>query len=110
MARTDLAAQTIVRTGLNPTYTAANVDGHAIANRGRQVLHVKNGSGASIDVTIVTAVTVGGRAVADDVIAVPAAGERIIGPFDEGTFNDGDGKVAVNFSAVTTVTVAALQL
>lgn len=110
MARTALVPQQIARTGVVPTYAAANVDGHSLANRGSQFLHVKNGSGSSINVTLVTPVTVGGRAVADDVVAVAAGAEKLIGPFDERTYNNADGKVDVNFSAVTTVTVAAFSL
>ena len=114
MARTDLALQEIVGTGLAPAYSAANVDGHAVLNRGEMFLHVKNASGAPINVTLVTPSTVRGRAVADDVVAVPAAGERMIGPFDPELFDFKSGadanKLHVNFSSVTSVTVAALKL
>lgn len=114
MARTDLALQTIAGTGIVPAFTAANVDGHAVTNRGRQFVHVKNGSVSSINVTVQTPVTVGGRSVADDVIAVAAGAEKMIGPFDEGNFNQQSGadagKVYVDFSAVTTVTVGAFTL
>lgn len=110
MARTPLATQTIVTAGIVPAYTNANVDGHSVANRGRTFLHVKNGSGASINVTLVTAATVGGRAVADDVVAVGAGAEKMIGPFDETVYNAASGVVNVDFSAVTTVTCAAFNL
>lgn len=106
MARTTLAVQSPKITGLNPTFSAANADGHTVANRGRTVLHVRNGGGGSINVTVQTR-AVSGRAVADDVIAVPASGERIIGPLNERIHGSA---VLVDFSGVTTVTVAALTL
>jgi hypothetical protein len=110
MARTALATQQVTPAGIVPAYTSANADGHSIANRGRTALHVKNGSGASINVTLVTAATVGGRAVADDVVAIGAGAEKIIGPLDEAVFNQADGTVSVDFSAVSSVTCAALIL
>lgn len=110
MARTALAVQQVRRAGLEPAYTAANADGHAIANTGKEVLHVKNGGGGSINVTAVIPGTVDGQAIGDRVVAVPAGEERIIGPFP-GTIYDQPGTtdMHVDFSGVTSVTVAALR-
>lgn len=106
MARTDLSTQRITRSGLDPSYTAANVDGHSISNDGSVVLHVKNGDASAHTVTLVTPRKVDGLDVADLTVSVPAGGERIIGPFPPATF----GRVVdVDFSAVTSVTVAALK-
>lgn len=114
MARTDLPLQTIASTGIVPSYTAANVDGHSVTNRGNEYIEVVNGSGGSINVTLVTPVTVGTRAVADDVIAVAAGARKKIGPLEEGVYNQtsgaDQGKVHVDFSAVTSVTVGAFTL
>lgn len=114
MARTDLALQTLSYAGITPAYEAGNVDGHMFNNRGRQFVVVKNGSAAAINATFVTPVTVGGRAVADDVVAVAAGGEKMIGPFEERTFNQSSGadvgKVYVDLSAVASVTVGAFTL
>lgn len=105
MARTDLNVQRVTRDGLAPAYTAANVDGHSISNDGQPILHVKNGSAGAITVTFVTPRQVDGLAVADLAVSVPAGGERIIGRFPPATF----GRVVdVDFSAVASVTVAAL--
>ena len=52
MARTTLTVQAIVRTGLSPVYSAANADGHSVVNDGKKTfVHVKNGSGSSMNVT-----------------------------------------------------------
>lgn len=65
MARIALAAQLITLAGLNPAYSAANVDGHGIANDGNVALHVKNASGAPVTVTCQTPTKVGGLDVAE---------------------------------------------
>ena len=87
------------------------MDGHSIPGDGDTVLHIKNGSGSSINVTIQTGGTFEGEAVADKVVAIAAGAEKLIGRFRPALYNqpagaDG-GKVLVDFSAVTTVTCAA---
>lgn len=114
MARTTLAAQDVLSTGLAPVYSAANVDGHSIANSGKEILVVKNGGGTSINVTVQTAALVSGLAVADQVVSVPAGGERMIGRLSTSAFNraasDTDpNTVYVDFSAITSVTVALIR-
>lgn len=110
MARTALATQQITTAGLKPVYTAANVDGHSIDPAA--ILHVKNGSGSSINVTVQTPAQVDGLDVEELVVAIPAAEERLIGGLKPSTFarpsGPDAGRVYVDFSAVTTVTVAAL--
>lgn len=115
MARTNLAKQSVIRTGLTPVFTAANVDGHHIDGDGQTVLYVKNGGASSINVTAQTPQQEAGLDVAELVVAVPAGGERIIGRFPAATFNRPTGaadagKVYVDFSGVTSVTVAALGM
>lgn len=112
MARVTLTVQEIVRTGLNPSYGVAEADGNAFANTdpGRRFVHVKNGGGAQITVTVVTPQTINGLGVADLTVDVPASGERMIGPFPPSSFNQGDGLVHVDYSDVTSVTVAALKI
>lgn len=98
--------------GANPTFVAASVGGDKVAPNDRGALHVRNSSGASINVTVaVPGNTRFGPAAPDVVIAVPAAADRLIGPFpfelaDQAT----DNLVAITYSAVTTVTVAAIQI
>lgn len=110
MARTALAPQEISRAGLNPVLSAANVDGHWIVNDGKTYLEVLNGSGASINVTLVISKTIDGVTSSGKVIAVPAGERRKIGPFPADIYNQADGSVNVNFSAVTTVTVGAFRV
>jgi len=109
MARTALALQVISELGTVPSYTAANVDGHFVAVPA--ILHVKNGGGGSINVTVQTYKSVEGRAIADDVIAVGAGAEKMIKLNSRDLLVRASGETDagfayVDFSGVTTVTVA----
>ncbi len=110
MPRVDATPLTITRDGAAPAYVAPTGDQVAFANTGRRFLHVKNASAAPINVTAITPGTVDGQAIADRVTAVPAAGERFIGPFPADIYNQGDGKVYIDFSAQAGVTYALLAV
>lgn len=110
MARTDLTVQQVVSTGLTPATEAVNFpDGEMFLNDGHVFLRVVNGSGAGLTVTILTAQTVDGLDVADRAVSVPAGQERWIGPLSQTVYNQSDGKVYADFSAGTTITVAAIR-
>lgn len=109
MSTVAVAPQDVNRNGLTPTYGAANAGGNTVPNNGQVLLHVKNGSGASINVTIATSVAMDGLELPDRVVAVPANSEKIIGPFPPKTYNTASGELLVTFSSVTTVTIAALR-
>lgn len=110
MARTALNYQQIARTGLEAAYTAAVADGAKFANDGRMFVDVVNDSASSINVTAQTPVTVDGLAVTDLVVAVSAGESRKIGPFPPNIYNQSDGMVYLDYSAVTDVTVALMRL
>lgn len=102
--------------GLNATYVAAAGGGDVAPNDGRTVLHVKNGGGGSINVTVTAnAATVqdpnkGTLTKPNVVVAVPNGQERFIGPFPPAAFNDANGNVPITYSGVTTVTIAAVRV
>lgn len=111
-----LTLQTIAPAGITPVYSAANSqDTVKISTAQRVFLHVKNGGGGSINVTITaqktsaTVAGVGGVTISDQVVAVAAGSEEMIGPFTE-AFMDTDGDVTINYSGTTSVTAAVLQL
>lgn len=112
MARESLTIQSIVRTGLEPTYTAANADGHMFTNNqgGQRFVHVKNGDASPHTVTFPTPRTVHGLAVTDLAVAVPAGEERMIGPFPGSTFNQSDGTCHIDYDATTGMTIAVLTV
>lgn len=114
MPRSALITQQIAPTGLEPALEAANVDGNSIDGDAKTFLEVVNGGGAPINVTIQTPATLGGLAVADQVVAVTNGERRLIGPFPKNVYNrpsDPDaGKVYIDYSDVTSVTVGAFRL
>lgn len=105
-----LTVQDISRTGLNPSYASAAAGGDSFDNDGRTFVHVKNGSAGSITVTVNSQTACNYGFDHDETVSVPAGGERLIGPFPKERFNDADGRVKLSYSAVTSLTVAAIRL
>lgn len=86
---------------------AAGGDTADISN-GRTLLWVKNGGGSSITVTLATPGTVDGDlAIGDRAVTVANATEKLIGPLNPAVYG---GVVAITYSGVTTVTVAAVSV
>jgi len=114
MPRTALTVLTTSRTGLTPAFVAADaVNNHEFPNSSQNVvLHVKNGAGAPINVTFITPGTVDGQTVGDRIVAVPAGGERIIGPFRNTHYGSGTNGSSVYFdvSSATSITLMALAV
>ena len=117
MATTELAVQDLSRSGLDAVYSAADGgDGNVFNNDGGRIfVHVKNGSGGGVDVTIATPGTADGLTIADRVVNVPAGEDRFIGGFTAlyeaaDADNSIDKAVLLTFSAVTSVTLAVLRL
>lgn len=105
-----LAVQQVVRAGLVPVFTAADVAGDEFVNTGVEYLEVINGSGAGITVTIATPNTVDGLAVTDRTVTIAAGARQKIGPFPTSIYNNANSKVSVTYSAVTTVTVGLFKV
>lgn len=115
MARTALAPIVAVDEGVVWSLSAANVDGHSIPGGGDIIVFVANASGGNVDVTVQTAATQDGLAVADQVVTVATGTTKAIGPFRPATYDRAvgaadAGKVYVDFASVTSVTCAALQV
>ena len=112
----ELTVQQITETGGAATYSSATAEGDTADNNGNMFLHIKNGGGGSITVTI-TALTTsvdsgmyGVLTKANASIAVAAGTEAFIGGFAPAAFNDGNGEIAITYSGVTSVTIAALYV
>lgn len=110
MARTAITPQTITVGGVVVTAEAANVDGNSVRlGGGTKVLKVINGSGGAITVTLQTPGTVSGLGIADRTDSV-AAGTTEYLLLDEVLRRADDDMVYIDYSAVTTVTVAVLDI
>lgn len=111
MARTALTPQKFTTLGLAPNYVTPDAAGVSLRSSGKQVLHVKNGSGSSITVTLKIGATIEGQAVTNPTATVGAGTDKFFGPFSDNYDQpDGTDTVYVDLSAVTSVTVACLTL
>lgn len=108
MPRTRITEQRAAVAGSALVTEPANVDGNSVALDTRRVLFVKNASVASVNVTLPTTSTLEGLTVGNRVVAVPAGAERFIRP--SSTSVQSTGLVHVDYSAVTSVTVAVLEV
>lgn len=114
-----LTVYDMVEAGVSGTanFASAGASGDLVPNGGGDVfLLVKNGSGSPITVTVPAQKTsmqregFGTVTVPDITVDVPATtGAMLIGPFGRARFNNGNGQVTVQYSAVTTVTVKAFR-
>lgn len=106
-----LATQTVALTGLAPAYATAAAGGDKVECGDRNFLHIKNGAGSPVTVTLTSTATVRGQAAANVTVSVPAAGERLIGPLQPDLLlNQSDGLCAVGYSSATSVTVASVRI
>lgn len=104
-----LSAQPVTTGGLKPTYAAAAGGGDTAPVGTGMVLHVVNGGGGAVTVTVVTPGTADGLAIADTAQSVPAGGHLFV-PLRAVYRSPVTGRAAITYSGVTTVTVAVLQL
>jgi len=105
-----LTSQQIVAGGLAPTYAAAAGGGDRFTPGDNVILHVKNGGGSGITVTVVTPGTVVGQAIGDVTNSIGAGGDEFMGPFPAQHFAAADGLADITYSGVTSVTVAVLKV
>lgn len=107
-----LTTQTITRAGVDPALSAAAGGGDSFTPGDDVFLHVANGGGGSITVTIAGQGTiVPNMDVPDVVVSVTNGQDRMIGPFPFTLFADpSDGLADITYSGVTSVTVGAFRL
>lgn len=105
-----LTTQTPLIAGQSISYVAAGAGGDTISpSDGKTFLHVKNGGGSSITVTITAHGMCNQGFTHNAIVTVAAAADEAIGPFDTQRFSNGTGGIDVTYSGVTTVTVAAIR-
>jgi hypothetical protein len=109
-----MATYTPVNPGIAGAATAltAVASSDKFTNSGNMILHVKNASGGSINVTIKdqTSAPAGASSHDDDVVVAVANGtEKLFGPFEPERFNDTNGQVTVQYSATSSVTAEVID-
>lgn len=105
-----LVAQTMHRSGIEATYDAAAAGGDDFVNTEKQFIHIKNGSGADITLSIITPGTIDTCLITNRTVVIPAGEQRIIGLFPAQYYNDANGKVSLTYSDVTSLFIAILTL
>ncbi|MCI0726429.1 MAG: hypothetical protein L0332_06860 [Chloroflexi bacterium] len=113
MARTALTINQLTRAGVRvDDAPAANVDGHSLANTGNELvfLYVNNASAGQITITFKTNKKVAGITLPNETATLDAAQSELYGPFPKDPFNQSDGTIHVDFSAVTSVTCKAFSI
>lgn len=95
--------------GVALNFVAAAELGDKIPAKPHASVLVRNASGGSINVTVaVPGNDAYGTARPDFVVAVAAGATKAIGPFTSDLEDPSDGLVALTYSAVTSVTIAAV--
>lgn len=108
-----LTNQIVTRAGITPTYAAATGGGDAMVCSNDSMLHVKNGGGSPITVTL--AIPAGtslwaNAAYTNTTVSVSNGSEKMIGPIHPGLYQDPTtGLCTITYSGVTSVTVASLD-
>lgn len=105
-----VATQSPAITGTTLTYGAC-ATGDKVNNNGKVFIHVKNGDASSHTVTVAAQAPCSfgvSNAAHDAVVAVGAGVEKIIGPFSKDQFNDANGQLVLSYSALTSMTIAAV--
>jgi hypothetical protein len=98
--------------GAAVTFEAANALGNSFRPARGRAVHVKNGSVSPMDVTLPTPATADGLAIDSRVVTVPAGAHKVIAlgaASGAGIYAQPDGSVNLDYSAVTSVTVAVVD-
>lgn len=104
-----LSLQVLVPGGSASTLATAAGGGDTAPCGDGVFLEVNNGDAASKTVTIATTSTVGGLAVDDREVTIPA-GERWKIPLPSSLYAGPDGRASITYSAVTSVTVGVFRI
>jgi len=103
-----LTTQVVVNTGLEATYASAAGGGDTFTNTGKELIHIRNGSGGDITLTIETSLVIeGDLTVADRTVLITAGEERFVGPFKTSRYG---ATTTLTYSGVTSLDLAVLQM
>ena len=106
-----LTTQNIKTAGITPSYVAASGGGDKCETGEGTFLHVKNGSGGSLTVTLITPSTVDATLVVGDrAVAVGAGAEAMISVPDTLYRDPADGLASITYSGVTSLTIGCFRI
>lgn len=106
-----LTVQSTDLDGTLVTYVACAGGGDEFINDGNTMLHIKNGSGGTITITVNSLVNCSQGFDHNSITAIVAGAESMIGPFDLTRFNaSATGRAAITYSGVTSLTIAAVRV
>lgn len=111
MADVDLTPQTVDRDGITESFTTLNeVDTYHVRITRRTILHFKNTNAGAATVTLVTPGNVGGMAIEDPTVSIPAStGDIMVAAEPLFAFADGGGELSFTQDLATGVEVAVVQ-
>jgi len=109
-AASALTVQTLTNAGLAFTTAAANVDGNYITNDGYTFLYIVNGGASPITITFAAPVNCNQGFADAHTIIIPAGETWVSGYFEKSRFNSLTGTLDWTYSAVTSVTIAAIKV
>jgi hypothetical protein len=89
--------------------TNGGAAGDTFANTGKEFIEIRT-AGTAATVTFVTPNTVGGLAIADQAVVMPATGTTLCGPFAPGLYNDSSGNVGITYNGTAGVTLGVFRL
>ncbi|MBP2653354.1 MAG: hypothetical protein H6Q73_923 [Firmicutes bacterium] len=105
-----ISKQQTTKAGLTTTLASAVSGGDYFVNTGKSVLRVKNASSAAVTVTVAAQTACPLGTLHNIAVSVAAAGDVLIGPFPPAYYNDANGYAYITYSAVTSVTVAVVEI
>lgn len=105
-----LTTQIVSVAGIAQTLAAATAGGDTFFPNDVTILVVKNGDGSPHTVTVVSPVNCDQGFEHDVAVVVAAGATELIGPFPAGRFAAANGQGSITYSAVTSVTIAAVQV
>ena len=103
-----LTLNTLDVDGAEMALESADASGNTVANDGEKTFVVAtNGDASETTLTFETPFTVGGVAIAEHAVAIPAGETWIIGPFPVRAFSR---TLTITYSSVTSLTVGAFKI
>lgn len=106
----ELAVQSMSTSGLEVAFAAADVAGDTFKNDGKIFIRVKNDDVSDKTVTIDSPIQCNQGGTHNIDVIVTAGEQRDVGPFLRNRFNNDTGRVSITYSAVTSLTVAAIAI